>query len=130
MIHNGQPLFDRVINLEGQGPEAKFSAALDVKAGDTLDSVCGWGNRNYGADTTALAVKVKSSSGKTWDAEQDFSSEQNPNGAWSYGLLMPASYSLASNRPPTRWRAESTLRRVTSPACWWACTASGPASSS
>jgi hypothetical protein len=90
VIHNGKPLFDSVINLQGMGPEAKFSATLDIKAGDTIDSVCGWGNRNYGADTTALAVKVKSASGKTWDAEKDFSIEQNPNGAWSYGLLKPA----------------------------------------
>jgi hypothetical protein len=89
-IHNGKPLFEGVLNLHGQGPEAKFSATLDVKAGDTIDAVCGWGNRNYGADTTALAVKVKSASGKTWDAEKDFAIQQNPNGAWSYGLLKPA----------------------------------------
>jgi hypothetical protein len=90
VLHNGKPLFDAVINLQGKGPEAKFSATLDVKAGDTIDSACGWGNRNYGADTTALAVKVKSASDKTWDAEKDFAIQQNPNGAWSYGMLKPA----------------------------------------
>jgi hypothetical protein len=89
VTHNGKPLFDTVINLQGKGPEATFSATLDVKAGDSIDSVCGWGNRSYGADTTALAVKVKSASGKTWDAEKDFSIEPDPNGAWSYGWLKP-----------------------------------------
>ncbi|MBN1343586.1 MAG: glycoside hydrolase family 2 [Phycisphaerae bacterium] len=89
VMHNGKPLFDGAINVEGKGPEAKFSAAIDVKAGDTLDSVCGWGNKDYGADTTALSVIVKSASGKTWDAEKDFSIKQNPNGAWSYGMLKP-----------------------------------------
>jgi hypothetical protein len=89
VLHNGKALFDGVINLEGKGPEAGFSSAIVVKAGDTLDSVCGWGNHDYGADTTALAVSVKSGSGKTWDAAKDFSIQQNPNGAWSYGMLMP-----------------------------------------
>ncbi len=90
VIHNGKSLFDTVINLQGKGPEAKFSATIEVKAGDTLDAVCGWGNRSYGADTTALTVKVKSASGRTWDAQKDFAVEQNPNGAWSYGALKPA----------------------------------------
>ncbi len=90
VLHNGSALFDSVINLQGKGPEARFSARLEVKAGDTLDSVCGWGNENYGADTTALAVSIKSASGRTWDAEKDFAIEQNPNGVWSYGWLKPA----------------------------------------
>ncbi len=90
LLHNGKPLFDSLINLEGKGPEASFSVAIDVKAGDTIDSVCGWGNKNYGADTTALTVVVKSPSGKVWNAEKDFSIKQNPNGPWSCGMLKPA----------------------------------------
>lgn len=90
VLHNGHSLFDRVINLQGQGPDATFAATIEVKAGDTLDSVCGYGNMNYGADTTALAVKVKSVSGRLWDLGADFSSERNPSGAWSYGMLRPA----------------------------------------
>src|ERR1035441_3292678 len=90
VLHNGNALFDSVINLEGKGPKAEFSSTLVVWAGDTLDSICGWGNHNHGADTTALAVSVKSSSGKTWDAAKDFSVQRNPNGAWSYGMLKPA----------------------------------------
>jgi hypothetical protein len=89
VIHNGKALFDSVINLQGKGPEARFTAAIDVKRGDTVDSVCGWGNGDYGADTTALAVKMKSASGTIWDAEKDFAVGQNPNGVWSYGWLKP-----------------------------------------
>jgi len=90
VLHNGQPLFDGLINLEDKGPKAEFSHVISVKAGDTLDAVCGWGNHNYGADTTALGVTVKSKSGKTWDAAKDFSTQQNPNGVWSCGMLSPA----------------------------------------
>lgn len=90
VLHHGRPRFDRVINLLGQGPEAAFATSLEVKAGDTLDSVCGYGNKNYGADTTALAVNVKSASGTTWEVEKDFVIERNSNGVWSYGMLKPA----------------------------------------
>ena len=45
VLHNGKPLFDSLINLQNQGPEARFSAATEVKAGDTIDSVCGWATR-------------------------------------------------------------------------------------
>ncbi|HNQ89141.1 MAG TPA: glycoside hydrolase family 2 TIM barrel-domain containing protein [Verrucomicrobiota bacterium] len=96
LLHNGKPLFDAAVNLAGRGPEAAFSATLEVKAGDTLDSVCGWGNRNYGADTTALAMTVKSASGKTWDAERDFSIDRNPNGVWSYGFFKPGDTPVAA----------------------------------
>lgn len=87
VLHNGNSLFDSAINLGGQGPEAACSATLTVKAGDTVDCVCGWGNRNYGADTTALAVALKSASGTVWDAARDFAVQANPNRVWSYGTL-------------------------------------------
>src|ERR1019366_7859251 len=90
VLHNGKALFDSVIHLEGKGPRAEFSGTIVVRTGDMLDSVCGGGNHNNGADTTAGAVTVKSRSGKTWDAAQDFSLQQNPNGAWGYGLMKPA----------------------------------------
>ena len=89
VLHNGRSLFDGAINLDGKGPEATIKTTIDVKAGDTIDSVCGWGNKNYGADTTAMKIAVKSQSGTAWDVERDFSSVQNPAGAWSYGTLMP-----------------------------------------
>lgn len=89
VLHNGQPLFDGLINVGTGGPEQKFQASVTVKAGDRIDCVCGYGNGNYGADTTALAVTVKSAGGKTFDAAADFSRQENPHGAWSYGQLKP-----------------------------------------
>ena len=95
VLHNGQPLFDGGINVLGGGREQKFQAAVAVRAGDTLDCVCGYGNGNYGADTTALAVCVKCASGKKYDAAADFSSKQNPQGPWIYGHLPPAAKPVA-----------------------------------
>ena len=89
VLHNGRSLFDERINLDGKGPEARFTATIDVKEGDTVDSVCGWGNKNHGADTTALKVGVVTASGTIWDIDRDFSSTQNPAGAWSFGALRP-----------------------------------------
>jgi len=90
VLHNGKPLFDSLINLEGKGPECTYAAAIEVKAGDTIDCACGWGNKDYGADTTALSVVVKNASGTVWTADKEFSIKQNPNGPWSYGMLKPA----------------------------------------
>jgi hypothetical protein len=90
VLHNGRALFNGFINLQGSGMESKFAKALRVRAGDTIDCVCGYGNGDYGADTTALSVTVKSSAGKTCDAATEFSSTRNPNGPWSYGQLRPS----------------------------------------
>jgi hypothetical protein len=116
VLHNGKPLFERRINLDGHGPRATFAAAIEVKAGDTLDAVCGWGNGNYGADTTALAVKVKSAAGQTWDAERDFSIARNPNGAWSYGFLKPADRpNIATFTPFPQGVAEREIGSLSNP---------------
>ncbi len=96
VLHNEKPLFNSLINLEGKGPECNYSGSVEVQKGDTIDWVCGWGNGDYGADTTALTVLVKNASGKVWIADQDFSIQQNPNGPWSYGMLK------ASDRPDVR----------------------------
>jgi hypothetical protein len=89
VLHNGKALFDGYINVQGGGPEAKFRQRIAVRKGDLLDCACGYGNGNYGADTTALAVVIKSSSGKVYDATADYSAARNPNGPWSYGQLAP-----------------------------------------
>jgi len=89
VLHNGRPLFESLINLEDQGPECKHAQDVEVRKGDTIDCVCGWGNGNYGADTTALAVVVEDSAGTTWVADRDFNVERNPIGQWSYGMLKP-----------------------------------------
>jgi len=90
VLHNGRPLFQGFINVGEGGPEAQFQQAVRAEAGDTIDCVVGFGNGNYGADTTALAVAIKLPAEKTYDAAADFSIEHNPNGAWSYGQMAPA----------------------------------------
>jgi hypothetical protein len=89
VLHNGRPLFEAGINVRDSGPTQEFHQQIAVRAGDTLDCVCGFGNGNYGADTTALAITIKTAAGKTHDAAADFSKQQNPNGVWSYGQLRP-----------------------------------------
>ncbi len=89
ILHNRQAVYDGFINVNTAGPVQKHSAKLSVRKGDRIDFVCGYGNGNYGGDTTALAVSIKISEGKTFDAAAGFSSKQNPNGVWSYGQLAP-----------------------------------------
>jgi hypothetical protein len=89
VLHNGKPLFDGRINLGGRGPEQKFSKSIAVRSGDAIDGVCGMGNGNYAADTTALSMIIKSPDGKTYDAAADCSSKKNPHGPWSFGQMAP-----------------------------------------
>ena len=89
VLHNGRPLLDGSVNVKGGGNSAKFSAPVAVQTGDTIDFAVGYGNGNYGADTTALTATLKSAEGKTCAAAKDFGKDRNPNGPWSYGWLAP-----------------------------------------
>ncbi len=89
VLHNGKPLHDGGINIGGQGNSSSFARKLALNAGDRLDFVVGFGNGNYGGDTTALAVTVRQSDGTLDDAAAGFTLQKNPNGAWSYGWLAP-----------------------------------------
>jgi hypothetical protein len=85
VLHNGKAIFDAPINVGDGGNTASFSKKFPVQQGDTIDCAVGYGNGNYGADTTALAVSVTAASGKTFAAADEFSVEKNPSGVWSYG---------------------------------------------
>ena len=87
VLHRGASKFRAFINLRGSGPTARYAARLAVTRGDTLDCVVGFGNGNYGGDSTGLRFAIKARDGRTWDAAADFSVEKNPNGPWSYGVL-------------------------------------------
>jgi len=89
VLHNGTALFDGLINLRGQGPKSRFAATVAVRKGDTIDCAIGYGNGHYGADTTALAVAIKTAAGRVYDAAADFAVKNNPNTAWSYGQMAP-----------------------------------------
>ncbi len=89
VLHNGKSLFDGLVNVGNAGPQCRFQTRLDLRTGDTLDFACGFGNGHYGADTTGLAVVLRTPAGKVYDAAADFSFQRNPNGPWSYGQLAP-----------------------------------------
>jgi hypothetical protein len=84
LLLNGAPVFDGWINLHGQGPAATWRGRLTVAAGATLDAVVGWGNEDYGGDTTALALTLQTAGAK-FDAAAQF----GPDGPWRYGWLAP-----------------------------------------
>ena len=90
VLHNGQPLHDGGINIGDHGSRSSFTGKLTMKAGDRLDFVVGFGNGNYGGDTTALAATVRQPDGTLDDAAAKFTLQKNPNGPWSYGWLAPA----------------------------------------
>ncbi|MBN2137560.1 MAG: hypothetical protein JW720_07125 [Sedimentisphaerales bacterium] len=88
--HNTGSLFDGLINVGSAGPQAEFNGSTEVAKGDTIDCAVGYGNGDYGADTTALHLLITSASGKIHDAAADLSVRSNPAGPWSYGWLAPA----------------------------------------
>lgn len=88
VLHNGAPLYDAGINVNGGGREATYEARITVNAGDTVDCAVGFGNGSYGADTTAIALNI-ALNGEAFDAAAEFSVDANPNGPWSYGVLAP-----------------------------------------
>ena len=113
VLHNGRPLFDGGINLGG-GPEAKFESNMAVAAGDALDFVVGYGNGNYGADTTALAVSIVLGE-KKYDAAADFSYQKNPAGPWSYGFFAPGKPDAKAFRPFTQGQTNTSIGSLSNP---------------
>jgi len=89
ILHNGVAVFDGFLRLNGAGGEARQRLPLNLKAGDALDFVVGWGNGSHICDSTGLSVKVAGPDGRVHDAAREFSPDRNPNGPWTYGCLAP-----------------------------------------
>ena len=89
VLHNGRPLHDGQINLAGAGNRGSFVGEVVVARGDTIDCAVGYGNGSYGADSTGLALTLRTADGTRHDAAAEFSTRSNPSGAWSYGLMRP-----------------------------------------
>ncbi len=100
LLHNRTPLFDGFINVQGGGPAAAAEKQLTVRAGDTIDCAVGFGNGNYGADSTGLKLIVRDAAGKVYDAAADIKSNANPNGPWSYGWYAAAAKPDAATFKP------------------------------
>jgi len=90
VLHGGKALFDGGINVQGGGPRAEYTGTVTAQGGDLIACAVGYGNGNYGADTTALAFTIRGPGGQQWDAATDFALTANPNVPWSYGWLAPA----------------------------------------
>lgn len=87
VLHNGKPLFDGGINIDGHGPRAEWQGQVPVGDGDTIDFAVGYGNGHYGGDTTALAASIDLA-GTAYNAATGFALT-NPAGPWTYGTLAP-----------------------------------------
>jgi alpha-galactosidase len=89
VLHGGKSAFDGWVNLHGQGKQTPYAGKLTLGKGEALDFIVGWGNGSHVCDSTGLEIRLSAPSGKTFDAAQEFSAEQNPGGPWSYGHLKP-----------------------------------------
>jgi hypothetical protein len=89
LLHNGRPQFAAQLNMSGSPNSATHTSELAVAKGDTIDFVVGWGNGNYGSDSTALTASIQSAAGRVFDLAADFPREKNPAGPWSCGWLAP-----------------------------------------
>ena len=89
LFHNGRPQFVAQLNIGGSPNTATHTSELALAKGDTIDFVVGWGNGNYGSDSTALTATIQSATGRLFDLAADFPREKNPAGPWSCGWLAP-----------------------------------------
>jgi hypothetical protein len=89
LFHNDRPQFAAQLNIGGNPNTATHTSELALAKGDTLDFVVGWGNGNYGSDSTALTATIQSATGRAFDLAADFPREKNPAEPWSCGWLAP-----------------------------------------
>lgn len=89
VLHNGEPLFQTRLNIDGTPNGAAHRSEIELAEGGVVDFVVGFGNGNHGNDSTALAATLRLSGGKIFDVSADFSSAKNPGGRWTYGTFAP-----------------------------------------
>ncbi|MCX6873141.1 MAG: glycoside hydrolase family 2 [Verrucomicrobia bacterium] len=89
LLHNGQPRFDVQLNIGGKSNTATHTDELALAKGDTIDFVVGWGNGDYGSDSTALTATIKSATGRAFELAADYPRQNNPAGPWSCGWFTP-----------------------------------------
>jgi hypothetical protein len=113
ILHQGKPIFESFINLNGHGPEEKFAHALAIKKGECIDTVVGVGGDKPTGDTTGLDMTIKSSTGQVFNVSTEFDTKVNPNGPWTYGWLAPGKdIRLDTFRPYTVGETESRITRA------------------
>jgi hypothetical protein len=105
VLHNGKPVFDSYINMEHQGQEQNFSKTITLEQNDIIDFALNFGGNDWSLpygfqgfrdDVIGLEVTIKAPDGTVHDAAKEFSSQKNPSGPWSFGVL----HSLGKRHPP------------------------------
>ena len=96
IMQGGKLIYNSIIYKEEKMSITGYSNNVTVAKGENIDAVVGNGNEfpcregvnsTCICDNTALNMTVTSTDGKSYDLAKDFSTTQNPNGAWSYGYL-------------------------------------------
>ncbi len=85
VLRRSESLFDSLINLEGHGRDAHFSGSSHLQKGESMDFVVGFGNGNYGYDSTGVDVTITDPNGVEHDAAKEYKKSN-----WSYGYLPPS----------------------------------------
>ena len=88
-IKGNESLWDGFLNIEGAGKTNAWNGSAAFKKGEELALAVGIGDGAGFGDTTAVDLKISAPDGTVYDVNRDYSSEKNPNGVWSYGLLAP-----------------------------------------
>lgn len=91
VLRDGKSLFDGFINLNGQGKRTPFQSSAHLEAGDNLDFVVGYGNKDYRFDSTGMDATITGPDGKRHSAAKEYG-----GGYWSYGCLAPGAAPDAS----------------------------------
>ena len=89
LFHNDRPQFTSRLNIGGSPNTVTHKSELALAKGDTIDFVVGWGNGNYGSDSTALTATITAAAGRKFDLAAEFPRDKNPAGPWSCGWLAP-----------------------------------------
>jgi hypothetical protein len=88
--HNGRPQFTALLNVDGNPNTAAHTCEVALAQGDTIDFIVGWGNGDYGSDSTALTATIRSAAGRSFDLAAEFPCAANPAGPWACGWLAPS----------------------------------------
>jgi len=59
VLHQAEEVFASLLNLEGRGNEAPFEIKVAVQPGDAVDFAVGYGNGNFGFDSTGLEAVLE-----------------------------------------------------------------------
>ena len=91
-INNGLETSQHIImnsflNMNGKEKQEVFHKIIELQENETISLIIGIGDGQGTGDTVAVDLNLTASDGTKYDAKNDFSFEQNPNGVWKYGFI-------------------------------------------